>query len=241
MLALTMENQLQKFNPNILCPDYLIMNRLRKALIKYIPNMTGRVLDFGCGCKPYKEFFCVDDYIGLDIQNEAHPHLNEDIDIIYDPNSSFPLADNEFDSVFSTEVFEHVFNLEHVLRELRRVLKINGMLLISTPFCIAEHEQPNDFARYSSFGLKSLLERNGFQIIQQEKIGTSIETIIQIYLMHLHLDVLGKLPRIPLIKKFIRLFTYLFFNTLANVIHKVWPTGNDLYMNNIVIAKLINK
>ena len=65
-------------------------------------------------------------------------------------------------------------------------MKPGGMLLITCPFSICEHEVPHDFARYSSFGIKSMLERNGFEIIQQNKTGNSIETVSQLRIMYIH-------------------------------------------------------
>jgi ubiquinone/menaquinone biosynthesis C-methylase UbiE len=79
-------------------------------------------MDFGCGKKPYKEIFGFDEYIGVDIEVSGHDNTQHDIDVFWD-GKSLPFADNTFDSILASEVFEHVFELDAVLDELRRVLK----------------------------------------------------------------------------------------------------------------------
>jgi len=159
-----------EFDPGISFPAYLTRNRLLRSIKKYAPLLKGRLMDFGCGTKPYRSLFTVDEYTGLDFENPGHPHLNEQIDVFYD-GKHIPFGDETFDAVFSSEVFEHVFNLEEALKELNRVMKTGASILATCPFAICEHEVPNDFARYSSFGLRSLFERYGFEVVHQEKTG----------------------------------------------------------------------
>ncbi len=142
-----------EFNPNITFPAWLTRNRLLKAIETCVPELEGTLLDFGCGSKPYQSLFSVEKYIGLDFENPGHPHVNEQIDVFYD-GKKIPFSNDYFDSIFSSEVFEHVFNLEEILKELNRVLKTGGKILITCPFAICEHEVPHDFARYSSFGIR---------------------------------------------------------------------------------------
>ena len=68
------------------------------------------------------------------------------------------------------QVLEHVFNPQEFLGELGRVLARGGRLLLTVPFVWDEHEQPFDYARYSSFGLKALLEQHGFRVLQHRKL-----------------------------------------------------------------------
>jgi SAM-dependent methyltransferase len=121
--------------------------------------------------------FNVDEYIGLEINEEGrqnHSHA----DILYD-GEVIPLEDKSFDSVFAGEVLEHVFNPDIFLKEANRVMKMNGLFLLSTPFFWEEHGQPYDYARYTSFGLKYILEKNGFEVIKQVKCGNGIEVVFQ--------------------------------------------------------------
>jgi SAM-dependent methyltransferase len=137
-------------------------------------------MDFGCGSKPYQALFTgVTAYIGVDYNGQGHNHENEQIDVYYD-GITIPFEDNSFDSILTNEVLEHIFNLEEIIGELYRVLKPGGKILITTPFAWMEHETPNDFGRYSSFGMKNLLERNGFTILEMEKTTNYLQTQTQL-------------------------------------------------------------
>ena len=155
----------QKFNPDILGlfinPFYFARRGLYINIRKYSSEISGRILDVGCGQKPYQGLFNFEKYIGMDIENEGHVHINEDIDVFYD-GIKFPFNENNFDAIITNQVFEHVFNPDVFLKEIHRVLKYKGKLLLTVPFVWDEHEQPNDFGRYSSYGLKHELEKNGF-------------------------------------------------------------------------------
>ena len=73
------------------------------------------------GLKPFENLFVVDEYVGLDVFQSGHDHQTSKVDIYFD-GKIFP-DDKSFDHVLSTEVFEHVFELKHLLFEINRVLK----------------------------------------------------------------------------------------------------------------------
>ena len=194
-------------------------------------------MDFGCGSKPYKSLFNnVAEYIGVDYDSPGHSHANEQIDVFYD-GKHLPFPDNHFDSIFSTEVFEHIFNLPDILRELNRVLKPGGRILITCPFAICEHEVPNDFARYTSFAMKDMLEKNGFSVLHLDKSGNSVETVWQLRITYWHQHVLPIFRKIPVVRSGLRFFFYTGFNILALFWSKILPVRKDLYLNNIVLAE----
>ncbi|USN54840.1 MAG: class I SAM-dependent methyltransferase [Candidatus Peribacteria bacterium] len=137
------------------------------------------MLDFGCGKKPYQSLFDYEQYVGVDIEVSGHDNSQHEVDYFWD-GETLPFADESFDSILASEVFEHVFELDAVLDELSRVLKPGGFLVSTTPFCIHEHEQPYDFARYTSFGLQYLYEKHGFTVIQNEQYGSYASVILQL-------------------------------------------------------------
>lgn len=196
-------------------------------------------MDFGCGQKPYRSLFLVDEYIGVDFENPGHPHINESIDIFYD-GKTIPFPDESFDSIFSSEVFEHIFNLPEIIKELNRVLKPGGNILITCPFAFCEHEIPNDYARYTSYAIRDLFIKNGFEVIQQVKTGNSIEALSQMYLMYLHQHINSKLRKIPVVRSVFRLFFYTTTNIGALILGRIFPPGKDLYMNNVLLCRKIN-
>ncbi len=224
------------FNPNITYPAYLTRNRLLLKLRALAPKLKGKLLDFGCGSKPYKAIFTVDEYIGLDFENPGHPHLNERIDVFYN-GKNIPFQDEHFDAIFSSEVFEHIFNLEDILTELNRVLKKDGLMLITCPFSICEHEVPNDFARYSSYSIKYLLEKNGFEVVEQYKTGNSIETIGQLRISYINQHIMPYIRKIPIFRSVFRLVCFTGINIFSVFLGKMLPAGMDLYLNNVVLCR----
>jgi SAM-dependent methyltransferase len=224
------------FDPDITFPSYFIRKRLLKAIRSLAPQLTGILMDFGCGSKPYRSLFEVDDYIGLDFENAGHSHANENIDVYYD-GKNIPFQDDYFDSIFSSEVFEHIFNLDEILPELRRVLKPGGLMLVTCPFVISEHEVPNDFARYSSFGITHLLNKNGFEIESLTKTGNAVETVFQLWIMYIHQHITPYVRKIPVVRSIFRFFTYTSLNILALLFSKILPKRNDLYLNNVILCR----
>ena len=226
------------FNPKITFPAFLVRNRLLNGIKRQVPLLKGRLMDFGCGSKPYKSLFTVDEYIGIDFENPGHDHTNEQIDVYYD-GKKIPFDDNYFDSAFSSEVFEHVFNLPEVLKEIHRVMKKDALILITCPFAICEHEAPNDFARYSSYALRDIMQKNGFEVVAQEKLGNSVDVVVQLWIMYVHIHIMPCFRKLPIIRSGIRYFTYISLNILAILWGKFFPDGNELYLNNLILCKKI--
>ena len=94
---------------------------LYRQLRRILPEMGGKVLDVGCGGKPYRSWFGqVSDYIGLDVSPGPA------VDVLAAPDEPWPLPDEHFDLVLSTQVLQHVANLHLFLAEMERVLKRGG-------------------------------------------------------------------------------------------------------------------
>ena len=225
-----------EFNPNIFYSGYLLRKKLLLAVDRYAHYMNGRMMDFGCGSKPYKSIFNVNEYIGVDYNGEGHSHENEQIDVFYDGHT-LPFPDNFFDSVFSTEVFEHVFNLEEIIPEIKRVMKPGARILVTCPFAIPEHEQPNDYARYSSFGLKHLFEKNNFKVIEYEKVGNHFETIMQLRIGFYDLVIFPKLDKLVFVRPLLEFILYPIYNISALIFSKLLPNKQALYMNNVIVCE----
>jgi len=161
-------------------PNYFFRKGLLKYIRKEAPDLSGRLLDFGSGRKPWKSLFKVDEYIGVDIAESGHDHRDSLVDFYYDGHT-IPFENRSFDSIFASDVFEHLFNLDEILDELYRVLKQEGQMLVTIPFAWNEHEVPYDFARYTSFGIRSIMEKHGFEIVRLHKTGSGFETVCQLF------------------------------------------------------------
>ncbi|MFT6202501.1 MAG: SAM-dependent methyltransferase [Spirosomataceae bacterium] len=225
------------FKPGIvglfLNPHYHIRSGIYKSLTEKSIYIEGATLDFGCGSKPYEHlFFKNTEYIGVDIEITGHNHKNSKVDVYFD-GINLPFENSKFQSVVCSEVLEHVFEPIEVLAEIHRVMKPDGYILLTVPFTFEEHEEPFDYARYSSFGVKYLLESNGFKIIQLNKINspwTTIGTLITSYVYNLlpKAKILRHLVAIPLIG-----FTNIFFIILEFLL----PKSENLYTNTIILAQ----
>lgn len=217
-------------------PFFIIRKELYKAIESQAPKFTGKLVDLGCGTKPYAhEFVNVSEYIGLDIEQSGNGDTKSYIDVFYD-GSTFPFESNSVDGIFSSETFEHIFNLEEIIPEIHRVLKPDGLLLATCPFFWPEHEVPYDYARYTSFAIQHLLKKNGFEIIHYEKTGNFLTSMIQMQALYLYFYI----NKIPLLSSvfFILFITPLFlFAEFINLILPSFMKRKDLYLNNVILAK----
>lgn len=227
----------QMFDPTFLGifinPSYIVRKALYKGISSNKKYIKGKCLDFGCGRKPYRHLFEVDEYIGLDIEESGHDHKDEQIDVTYD-GKTIPFKTNQIDSIFSSEVFEHVFNLDEILEELYRVLKPGGHMLFTVPFVWDEHEIPYDFGRYTSYGVSHLMEKHGFIVVKLTKSTNYIETISQMWITYVRKVIFPSKPRYKL------LLTPIFIaplTCLSLLISKILPKNNNFYHNNIVVVK----
>lgn len=225
--------QESEFNPTFMGlisnPFYITRKALQQSIVKHHSFLSGRVLDIGCGTKPYRDLFKVTEYVGLDIDTQTSREYGA-ADVYY-PGGKFPFGSSSFDSAFSSQVLEHVFEPIDFLTEIHRVLKPGGHLLLTVPFCWEEHEAPFDYGRYSSFGLKYLLEKHGFQVVHQEKNVAGLAAICQLFLGYFFSTGINK-------NKYINLVIKLLLCPIPNCIAIAFdsPQKNSLYLDNVVLA-----
>ena len=237
-MGLTQAYKKQLFQPNIISlfinPFFILRFALNLAIKKEAINLKGKILDFGCGAKPYKSLFInAVEYIGLDIENEGHSHEKEEIDVYYD-GKIIPFENEHFDSIFSSEVFEHVFDIDPILDEINRVLKPGGKILISLPFAWNEHEIPNDFGRYTSFGIIHLLEKHGFEIIRLTKSGHFAAVLAQFIPLYIYELIVTKNKYLNLLLNFLFISPFMI---IGLVLSFVMPRNRSLYFNNVVLVQ----
>jgi SAM-dependent methyltransferase len=145
-----------------------IHNRILMPMIERY--CRGRVLDMGCGTKPYRQMLSpyISTHIGID--HPLTPHGIGAVDI-YATAWALPLANASIDCVLSTAVLEHLEEPAKAIEESFRVLKPGGTAIFSAPFIWHLHEEPRDFFRFSRFGLAYLFEKAGFKVLQTEALS----------------------------------------------------------------------
>ena len=126
------------------------------------------VLDAGAGDSPYKHLFPHTRYVSTDFCKVGKAYGRQDA---ISDLSSLPFKEESFDVVLNTQVLEHVQRPEVVLSELYRVLKPGGALYLSVPQGDPEHEIPHDYFRFTSFGMRYLLEKVRFEVLFVEPRG----------------------------------------------------------------------
>ena len=116
-----------------------------------------RVLDIGCGRKPYYPYFAesASEYVGVDIDVD-----NRFADLL-GPVEDLPVPDASFEVVLCTQVLEHAGDPDQAVSELHRVTAPGGRVLASTHGVQVYHPAPEDHWRWTHTGLELLFLRNG--------------------------------------------------------------------------------
>ena len=213
-------------------PFFLARRSLRQAIAACSTRLQGPLLDVGCGSKPYRELFDTADYVGLDIDSPV-TRTRGVADVLYD-GRSFPFEDGRFQSVLCNQVLEHVFEPDVFVGEIRRVLRPGGMLLLTVPFVWDEHEQPWDYARYSTFGLKALLERHGLRVLEQRKLLADASILFQLANAYLFKVTRTRFAVINLALTAVLMAPITLAGVLAGL---VLPRNPDLFLDQIVLAE----
>lgn len=227
----------QDFEPGnlgwLVNPFYFARRGLLAGLKEFFPQLTGEVLDVGCGQEPYRKYIPAKRYIGMEIDSPSDGAAPRVADVYYD-GRSFPFPDQSFDAVLCSQVFEHVFTPTEFLAEIHRVLRPGGQLLLTVPFVWDEHEQPRDFARYSSFGLRAVLENAGFEIAACRKSMADSRVLFQLWNAYVFKLTLTRRRSINLLSTVVLMAP---INLAGILFGTLLPRNPDLYLDNIVLAR----
>ncbi|MBM3765636.1 MAG: class I SAM-dependent methyltransferase [Acidobacteria bacterium] len=139
--------------------------RIEDAVASFAGSLPAhaRVLDAGAGEGQYKSHFPKHRYTGVDLGIGDAAWNYGELDVVGDL-ASLPFADGVFDGAINVVTLEHVTDPARVLRELRRVLRPSGRLLLIVPHEWEVHQHPHDFFRYTRFGVEHLAAQAGFRV-----------------------------------------------------------------------------
>lgn len=154
--------------------QWLSAHYLKQDLSKVLPTLEGELLDVGCGDKPYAHWITkATHHVGIDVEPGAK------VDKVITPTEPWPFANASFDSVVSTEVLEHVTDLDLTLSEIDRLLQPGGRAVITIPFLYNEHGAPNDYRRFTLHNAKRLLPGYDVELLKsQGGIGSTLSILL---------------------------------------------------------------
>ncbi|MBU2524165.1 class I SAM-dependent methyltransferase [Patescibacteria group bacterium] len=226
----------EKPETNILCRDYLVMKPLILWLRDIAPKYaSGILVDYGCGNKPYLSFFQnkVTDYIGVDVsQNEFNT-----VNYVIDTDDPLPFGANSIDTLLSTQVLEHTAEPEKYIKEISRVLKPGGHLILTCPGSYMLHEEPNDFFRFTKYGIQQLANKHQLRIITLDTAGGAWRLMGQIFLNH---KAFGRKFKIPIISIIFYYFWVISSNTIFSVLDTLNLNDKETVNYMIIAEKSIN-
>ena len=177
---------------------WLARNSILQALRAEVSNMSGLVLDVGCGVQPYRSVLLgqgsrVEYLVGVDIQTDRYGGH----DVAWD-GYSLPFRDAMADQVIATEVLEHCPSPQVVLDEAFRVLRPGGRFFFTVPFLWPLHDMPHDEYRYTPFALGRLLGAAGFRDIDIRPLGGWDASLAQMLGLWVRRRPLGRRRRVLL-------------------------------------------
>ncbi len=174
------------------------------------------LLDAGAGECQYKKYcshlaYTSQDFAQYDGLGDGHGLQttawdNSKLDIVSDI-TKIPVADASFQNILCTEVFEHIPYPERAVTELSRILKKDGLLLLTAPFASMTHFAPYHFSTgFNIYWFETIFKDNGLEIISVERNGNYFDFICQ------------ELWRVPLIIKDYTPLSYLGYILLIIIV-----------------------
>lgn len=153
------------FNPKI-------RDQWIEDIAKNIPK-DSKIIDVSSGNRPYKDLFSHCQYFSHEFDGnknilDSFRGEDENSNIVHDFYGdilNLPIENESFDYVLCTEVLEHVFNPIEAIKELARICKTGGKIIITTPFTSGLHQEPYHY--YSGFSphfYKKIAEKYGLSI-----------------------------------------------------------------------------
>jgi SAM-dependent methyltransferase len=127
-----------------------------------------------------------------------------------------PAEDGAYDTVLFLNVMEHIYNHQHISREVLRIVKPGGQLVGFVPFLMWYHADHRDFFRYTHEALEKILERAGATNYKIEMIGAGPF----IAASHMVLQSFPRVLRVPL---------FLFHWTLDSIYQRLKGSGARPY------------
>lgn len=149
-----------------------------ETISKTIPSGS-TIIDIASGNRPYMSLFSHCKYYSHEF--EGNKNLldtfrgESDKNNVYDFYGdilNLPIDSESFDYVLCTEVLEHVYNPIEAIKELSRICKKGGKLIITTPFTSGIHQEPYHFySGFSPYFYHHVAKENNLEIEELKSQG----------------------------------------------------------------------
>jgi SAM-dependent methyltransferase len=150
---------------------------------------NSRILDAGAGTQSYRRFckhlnYVSQDFGAYDGQGDFAGLQTGDFDYgkldIVSDITAIPEPDASFDAIMCIEVLEHLPYPVQAIKEFSRLIKPNGHLILTAPFCSLTHFSPYHFVTgFNKYWYERHLTDSGFRIIQIVPNGNFFEYVAQ--------------------------------------------------------------
>lgn len=209
---------------------YTLYQKIKNFSQNIGPNL--KILDVGCGHKPYSHLFAKNNYIGIEIDDGNRNLTGKDPDKFYD-GETIPYKDQEFDLIICTQVLEHTLHPANLIKEMYRVLRDGGQIFVTAPLISQEHEQPYDFWRFTQFAHQKLFTEANFIDIEIYPTCNFFSSLGQLTSSFIFESVRIRNTWLKLI---ITVFILAPIQTISLGLDKIFP-NKRITLNYIVIAK----
>lgn len=196
---------------HILSHNWLIKKAVNNKVRARLPELSGRVIDLGCGVRPFEKDILehADEYVGVDWGNTLH---GLKADIVADLNRPLPIADETASHVVSFEVLEHLSEPQ---------------VTLSVPFQWWVHEAPWDYYRYTCHGLEYMLRKAGFtDVVVSPTTGFWSMWLLKFNYQTLRLARRGPRP-VRLVMRTLLIPFWWLNQHLAQAIDRFWPEESE--------------
>ena len=135
------------------------------------------MLDVGAGESPWRDLLTHVDYVGIDVDTADQFGMRRNPSVTYYDGKHIPFPDASFDHVLCVEVLEHVDDPRGFVREVARVLRPRGSLVLTVPWSARVHHIPHDYHRFTRHALELLFSGEGFEAIRIDDRGDDTAVI----------------------------------------------------------------
>lgn len=163
----------ERLTPGLVRVGPVHFQPLERELDAVASYLQGHLLNAGCGSRDLRSYLTEKGVTRLTRYDIA----STEPDVVIGPLESMPFEDASFDSALCNAVLEHVLDADRAIRELARVVRPGGYLVVAVPFLQPYHPCPGDFRRYTADGLAALGRSAGLHVVEILPVHSIAQTL----------------------------------------------------------------